>query len=58
MSLDDRPPFIQSHDILLMLDGQLVHFPAHKSHNAKEIVFKIDTPIFVIGQTPIIFAKK
>ena len=42
MSLHDRLPFIQWHDILLMLDGQLLHFPAPKSHNAKEIVFKID----------------
>ena len=42
MILDDRLPFIQWHDFLLMLDGQLVHFPAPKSHNAREIVFKID----------------
>ena len=46
MILDDRLPFIQWHDFLLMLDGQLVHFPAPKSHNAKEIVFKIDTPVY------------
>ena len=47
MILDDRLPFIQWHDFLLMLDGQLVHFPAPKSHNAKEIVFKIDTPVCI-----------
>ena len=39
MILDDRLPFIQWHDFLLMLDGQLCHFPARKSQNAKEIVF-------------------
>ena len=44
MILDDRLPFIQWHDYLLMLDGRLVHVPAPKSHNAEEIVFKIDTP--------------
>ena len=47
MILDDRLPFIQWHDYLLMLDGQLVHVPAPKSHNAKEIVFKIDTPVCI-----------
>ena len=48
MILDDRLPFIQWHDFLLMLDGQLFHFPARKSQNAKEIVFKIDTPVCII----------
>ena len=53
MILHDRLPFIQWHDFLLMLDGQLVHFPAPKSHNAKEIVFKIDTPVCTgIGKKP------
>ena len=52
MNLDDRLPFIQWHDLLLMLDGQLVHFTAPKSHNAKEIVFKIDTPVCIIGKKP------
>ena len=46
--LDDRLPFIQWHDFLLMLHGQLFHFPARKSQNAKEIVFKIDTPVCII----------
>ena len=50
MILDDRLPFIQWHDFLLMLDGQLVHFPVPKSHNAKEIVFKIDTPVCIIAK--------
>ena len=45
MILDDRLLFIQWHDSLLMLDGQLLHFRARKSQNAKEIVCKIDTPV-------------
>ena len=45
MIFDDRLPFIQWHDFLLMSDGQLVHFPAPQSHNAKEIVLKIDIPV-------------
>ena len=48
MILDDRLPFIQRHDFLLMLDGQLFHFPARKSQNAKEMVFKVDTPVCII----------
>ena len=50
MILDDRLPFIQWHDFLLMLDGQLVHFPAPKSHNAKEIIFKIDRPVIFVSR--------
>ena len=45
MIFDDRLPFIQWRDFLLMSGGQLVHFLAPKSHNAKEILFKIDTPV-------------
>ena len=33
------------HDLLLMLDGQLVHLLAPKSHFAKDTVFDSDTPI-------------
>ena len=56
MILHDRLPFIQWHDCLLMLDGQLFHFPARKSQNAKEIVFKIDTPVCIIAKTAITLA--
>ncbi|CAH3046804.1 unnamed protein product [Porites evermanni] len=51
------PAVIQWHDFLLMLEGQLVHLPAPKSHYAKDIVFEKDTPIFATGKNPIIFAK-
>ena len=40
-----------------MLEGQLVHLPAPKSHYAKDIVFEKDTPIFATGKNPIIFVK-
>ena len=58
MILDDRLPFIQWHHFLLMLDGQLFHLPARKSQNAKEIVFKIDTPVRIIAKTTITLAQK
>ena len=56
MILDDRLLFIQWHDFLLMLDGQLYHIPARKSQNAKEIVF--NTPVCIIAKTAITLAQK
>ena len=58
MIFDDRLPFIQWYDFLLMLDGQLFHFPTRKSQNAKEIVFKMNTPVCVIAKTAIPLAQK
>ena len=57
MILDDRLPSIQWHDFLLMLDGQLVHFPAPKSHDAKEIVFKIDTPVCISPKKQLLWPR-
>ena len=48
---------IQWHDFLLMLEGQLVHLPAPKTHYARDIVFERDTPIFCTGKQPIIYIK-
>lgn len=51
------PAIIQWHDFLLLLEGQLVHLPAPKSHYAKDIVFDKDTPIFATGKHPIMYVK-
>ena len=51
------PSIIQWHDFLLLLEGQLVHLPAPKSHYAKDIAFDKDTPIFATGKNPIIFVR-
>lgn len=48
---------IPFHDFLLMLEGQMVHLPAPKTHYARDIVFDKDTPIFCTGKQPIIFIK-
>lgn len=48
---------IQWHDFLLMLEGQIVHLPAPKTHYARDIVFDKDTPIFCTGKQPIIYIK-
>ena len=34
------------HDLLLMLEGELVHLPAPKTHYTEDIQFAKDTPIF------------
>jgi len=57
MILDDRLPFIQWHDFFLMLDGQLFHLPARKSQNAKEIVFKIDTPVCISRKKQLLWPR-
>ena len=53
----DTVNYIQWHVILLLLEGQLVHLPAPKSHYAKDIAFTCDTPIFATGNNPIFFVK-
>ena len=45
------------HDLLLMLEGQLVHLPAPKSHFAKDTVFDSDTPIFATSKHQLVFVK-
>ena len=45
------------HDLMLLLEGQLVHPPAPKTHFAKDICFACDTPIFATGKNPICFVK-
>ena len=57
MIFDDRLPFIQWHDFLLMSDGQLVHFPAPKLHNAKEIVFKVDIPVCISPKKQLLWPR-
>ena len=48
---------IQWHDFLLMLEGQMAHLPAPKTHYAKDIVFDKDTPIFCTGKQPFVYIK-
>ena len=45
------------HDLLLMLEGQLVHLPAPKSHFAKDTVFDSDTPILATSKHQLVFVK-
>lgn len=45
------------HDLLLMLEGQLVHLPAPKSHFAKDTVFDSDTPILATSKHQLVYVK-
>ena len=40
-----------------MLEGQVVHLPAPKTHYAKNAVFDKDTPIFATAKQSFIFLK-
>ena len=39
-----------------MLEGQMVHLPAPKTHYAKDIVYDKDTPIFCTGKQPFVYS--
>ena len=45
-------------DILLLLEGDLVHLSAPKTHYCQDITINADTPIFCTSKAPIIFVKK
>ena len=44
-------------DLLLMLEGDVVHLPTPKTHYSTDICLQRDTPIFATGKGPIIFLK-
>ena len=45
---------IQWQDLLRLLEGDAVHFPAPKTHYTKDILLEKDTPIFCTSIAPII----
>ena len=51
------PQLIPWHDLLLLLEGDVVHFPAPKTHFAKDIAFDMDTPIFCTSKNALVFIK-
>jgi len=44
-------------DLLLLLEGQPVHFSAPKTHYAQDIAFEKDTPIFCKSKSEIVLIK-
>ena len=51
------PQLIPWHDLLLLLEGHVVHLPAPKTHFAKDISLTADTPIFCTGKRPLMYIK-
>ena len=45
------------HDLLLMLEGDVIHLPAPKTHYSTDICLQRDTPIFATGKGPLIYVK-
>ena len=48
------PQVLPWQDLLLLLEGQLVHLPAPKSHFAHDLVLDKDTPVFATGKHPLV----
>ena len=49
------PTLIPWHDLLLMLEGEVVHLPAPKTHSTRDIELAKDTPIFCTSKRPLIY---
>ena len=45
------------HDLLLLLEGQLVNFAVPKSHFSRDISLDKDTPFFCTAKVPFVFIK-
>ena len=48
---------IPKSDMLLLLEGHVVHFAAPKTSYSEAILFQKDTPIFATAKAPITFVK-
>ena len=51
------PQLLPWHDLLLLFEGHVIHLPAPKTHFAKDIIFKNDTPVFCTSKNPLVFIK-
>ena len=48
------PQLIPWQNMLLLLEGQTIHFSAPKTHHAQDILFDKDTPIFCTSESEIV----
>ena len=51
------PQFMTWHDLLLLLEGHVVHLPAPENHFAKDISLTADIPIFCTGKGLLMYIK-
>ena len=47
----------QVHDLLLLLEGEPVHFPAPKTHFAEDILLLSDIPVFATSKYKLAYVK-
>ena len=52
------PVILPLADMLLLLEGHVVHFAAPKTNYSKDIEFTRDTPVFATAKAPISFIKE
>lgn len=52
-----KPSIIAWADMLLLLEGDIVHLPAPKNFSKSDIELSKDTPIFATSDAPIVFVK-
>ena len=45
------------HNLLLLVEGTVVHFPAPKTHYARDIVFEKDAPVFATAKEHFSFVQ-
>ena len=45
------------HDFLLMLEGQIVHLPAPKTHYTRDLVLEKETPVFATSNTQLVYVR-
>lgn len=50
-----HPKLIPWHDLLLLLEGGLVHFPAPKTHFSQDLTLAGTTPIFATSKHAIMY---
>ncbi|KAJ8021669.1 hypothetical protein HOLleu_38941 [Holothuria leucospilota] len=48
---------ISWHDLLLLLEGGLVHFHAPKTHFARDLILTGDTPVFATSKHALVYIK-
>ena len=52
-----KPSIIAWADMLLLLEGDIVHLPAPKNFSKRDIELSNDTPIFATSDAPIVYIK-
>ena len=52
------PTLTPWYDLLLMLEGEIVHLPAPKTHFTRDMELVKDTPVFCTSKRPLLYKKQ